>query len=214
MASFSVCTYNVHMFYDEAGRHTYEEMVKLLTELKPDVLCLQEATSHHINKLQADLDYQYQHYKSRGVAIFSKYQIADVLYQHKGNKTRAITAKVSLDPDLEPLYITALHLSHRVEPARMKEISDLEKCLENVFKEEGCQIWTGDFNCLTREDYDDKTWADIARVRWDLHNVISGVLHSLWWRSNNVLLILMVSLTVLLCEHSNAVQNPILSGED
>ena len=86
------------------------------------------------------------------------------MYQHKGNKTRAITAKVSLDPELEPLYITALHLSHRVEPARMKEISDLEKCLENVFKEEGCQIWTGDFNCLTREDYDDKTWADIARV--------------------------------------------------
>ena len=167
MATFSVCTYNVHMFYDEAGRHTYQEIVKLLTELKPDILCLQEANSHYINKLQADLDYQYKHYKSRGVAIFSKFDIEDVLYQHKGNKTRAITAKVSVDPAVEPVYVTALHLSHRVEPNRMKEISDLEKCLEDVFKEGSCQIWTGDFNCLTREDYDDKTWEDIARVRWD-----------------------------------------------
>ena len=168
MATFSLCTYNVHGFYDDAGRPTYQEIVKLLTELKPDVLCLQEATSHYINKLQADLDYQYKHYKSRGVAIFSKYDIEDVLYQHKGNKTRAITAKLIVDPAMEPVYVTALHLSHRVEPARMKEVADLEKCLENVFREGSCQIWTGDFNCLTREDYDDNTWEDIARVRSDL----------------------------------------------
>ena len=172
MATLSVCTYNVHGFYDGAGRPTYEEIVKLLADLKPDVLCLQEAYSHEINKLKADLDYQYKHYKSRGVAIFSKYEIEDVLYQHKDNKTRAITAKLSVDPALEPLYVTALHLSHKVEPNRMKEISDLEKCLENVFKEGSCQIWTGDFNCLTREDYDDKTWGDIARVRWDLQTII------------------------------------------
>ena len=53
MASFSVCTYNVHMFYDEAGRNTYEEMVKLLRDLNPDVLCLQEVIS--VNKLAGDL---------------------------------------------------------------------------------------------------------------------------------------------------------------
>lgn len=165
MVSFSVCTYNVHMFYDEAGRNTYDEMVKLLRDLRPDVLCLQEVIS--VNKLDGDLGYPYKkYYRVQGVVIFSKYKIEeDVSYE--ANQTRAITAKVSLDPDLDPVYITAIHLSHRVEPARMKEVSNLEKCLEKVFQEESCQIWTGDFNCLTREDYDDKTWEDIARVRWE-----------------------------------------------
>ena len=54
----------------------------------------------------------------------------------------------------------------------MKEIKDIEKSLEKVFKEEACQIWTGDFNCLTREDYDDQTWGDIARVRSDIKSVL------------------------------------------
>ena len=45
MAQFSVCTYNVHMFYDGRGNATYDQMVKLLTELKPDVLCLQVDTT-------------------------------------------------------------------------------------------------------------------------------------------------------------------------
>ena len=44
MAQFSVCTYNVHMFYDGRGNATYDQIVRLLTELKPDVLCLQVDT--------------------------------------------------------------------------------------------------------------------------------------------------------------------------
>jgi len=126
---------------------------------------LQESTSHYLNKLQADLQYKYKHYKHRGVAIFSNHEIEDVQYQGQGNKTRALTAKLIVEPDLEPVYLTALHLSHRVEPNRIREVKDVERSLEKVFAEEGCQIWTGDFNCLTREDYDDKTWGDIARVR-------------------------------------------------
>ena len=54
---------------------------------------------------------------------------------------------------------------YRVEPNRMRQVSDMEKSLQTLFTEQSCQIWTGDLNCLTREDYDDKTWEDIARVR-------------------------------------------------
>ena len=165
MATFSVCTYNVHTFYDGKGKPTYQDIMKLLAQMKPDVLCLQEATAHCLNKLQADLQYKHKYYKNRGVAIFSNYEMEEVEYQVKGNRTRGLTVKLTLDPALEPLYLTALHLDHRVEPNRMKEIKNIEKCLEDVFAEEGGQIWTGDFNCLTREDYDDKTWGDIARVR-------------------------------------------------
>ena len=44
--------------------------------------------------------------------------------------------------------------------------------LEPVFKENHCQIWTGDFNALTREDYTDEKWNHITGVRkqngWEL----------------------------------------------
>ena len=116
------------------------------------------------------------------MAIFSNLEIEEVKFQGKGNKTRAVTVKVTVDPALEPVYVTALHLDHRldikyethypwllsmyrVEPNRMRQVSDMEKSLQTLFTEQSCQIWTGDFNCLTREDYDDKTWEDIARVR-------------------------------------------------
>ena len=44
--------------------------------------------------------------------------------------------------------------------------------LEPVFKENHFQIWTGDFNALTREDYTDEKWNHITGVRkqngWEL----------------------------------------------
>ena len=68
---------------------------------------MQESTSHYLNKLQADLQYKYKHYKHRGVAIFSNHEIEDVQYQGQGNKTRALTAKLIVEPGLEPVYLTA-----------------------------------------------------------------------------------------------------------
>ena len=116
------------------------------------------------------------------MAIFSNLEIEEEKFQREGNKTRAVTVKVTVDPTLEPVYVTALHLDHRldirprnmmiiesiayrVEPNRMREVRAMEKSLQSLFTEQSHQIWTGDFNCLTREDYDDKTWGDIARVR-------------------------------------------------
>jgi predicted secreted protein len=44
--------------------------------------------------------------------------------------------------------------------------------LEPVFKENHFQIWTGDFNALTREDYTNEQWNHITGVRkqngWEL----------------------------------------------
>ena len=44
--------------------------------------------------------------------------------------------------------------------------------LEPVFKENHFQIWTGDFNALTREDYNNEKWNHITGVRkqngWEL----------------------------------------------
>ena len=37
--------------------------------------------------------------------------------------------------------------------------------LDDLFQSGSHQIWTGDFNALTKEDYSDEEWEDIARVR-------------------------------------------------
>ena len=38
--------------------------------------------------------------------------------------------------------------------------------LNKLFEENVCQVWTGDFNSLTRDDYDEEKWKDIAAVRY------------------------------------------------
>ena len=72
----------------------------------------------------------------------------------------------------KPLYVTCCHLDYRVEPMRMQEMKKLQLNLQEIFLNKGAQIWTGDFNSLTKEDYDEEAWEDITRVRrqnnWEL----------------------------------------------
>ena len=44
-------------------------------------------------------------------------------------------------------------LDHRTEPTRLIEIEAIKNFLDPVFASDSPQIWTGDFNALTREDY-------------------------------------------------------------
>ena len=46
-----------------------------------------------------------------------------------------------------------LSSDHRKEPTRLIEIAAVKKFLDPQFASESPQIWTGDFNALTREDY-------------------------------------------------------------
>ena len=72
-------------------------------------------------------------------------------------KERVLTAKLEMKRDTF-LYLTCLHLDHRLESFRLKEIESIRQNLDQVFKANHCQIWTGDFNALTKEDYDTKQW--------------------------------------------------------
>ena len=66
-------------------------------------------------------------------------------------------------------------MDHRVEPKRLIEINTIKEYLEDVFKNDHCQIWTGDFNALTKEDYSQDSWQTITEVRkrngWELPKV-------------------------------------------
>ena len=86
-------------------------------------------------------------------------------------KARFVTVQLNLHSN-QPLFVTCLHLNHKTEPKRLKEINAIRKHLDKVFKEDHCQIWTGDFNAVTKEDYSDEKWQNITAVRkrncWEL----------------------------------------------
>jgi len=44
-------------------------------------------------------------------------------------------------------------LDHRVEPKRLAQADTLSAELGSILTPDSAQIWTGDFNALTREDY-------------------------------------------------------------
>ena len=86
-------------------------------------------------------------------------------------KAKFATIKIDLDKDC-PLYVTCLHLNHRSEPRRLEETDAIRKHLDKVFVDDECQIWTGDFNAVTQEDYSIEKWEHITEVRrenrWEL----------------------------------------------
>ena len=75
-------------------------------------------------------------------------------------KAKFLTAEIEID-DQCPLHLTCLHLNHQTEPKRLSEIEFIKNHLEPVFKENSSQIWTGDFNAITKDDYSESEWNDI-----------------------------------------------------
>ena len=70
------------------------------------------------------------------------------------------------DSSLEvSIIVTGIHLDHRTEPKRLWEIKDIRKALDTIFEEDRCQIWTGDFNALTIDDYTQDELKEIAKIR-------------------------------------------------
>ena len=91
----------------------------------------------------------------------------------------------------DPIYVTCLHLNHVAEPTRLNELSFIadralarllprsgQQCTDDTPAVSGgrrchnfakpswpMQIWTGDFNALTKEDYPTSLWEEVANVR-------------------------------------------------
>ena len=61
------------------------------------------------------------------------------------------------------LDVVSVHLDHRSEPRRLAEISGLFSAMEGLTREQ--QVLMGDFNALTRRDYDEQEWQEIVDVR-------------------------------------------------
>eukprot|EP00092_Neocalanus_flemingeri_P005253 GFUD01005647.1.p1 GENE.GFUD01005647.1~~GFUD01005647.1.p1 ORF type:complete len:242 (-),score=53.41 GFUD01005647.1:20-745(-) len=167
MTQLKICTFNVHGFSDARDRSGFDRIVKVITEQQPDVLCLQESDTEELPKFKSAL--QFEHLlKWRGCSILSNLPVEE--FGIKERRPRFLTAKVTINK--KTLYVTCCHLDYRIEPTRMKELEQMEKRLQGIFQNKEAQIWTGDFNSLTREDYNEEVWEEITQVRrqnrWEL----------------------------------------------
>ena len=67
------------------------------------------------------------------------------------------------------LYLTCLHLDHRYESTRLKELEVITKTLNSFTshtnENKTPHIWVGDFNSLTNDDYSVDEWNEISRIR-------------------------------------------------
>lgn len=161
--SLSIATYNVHGWFDDAGNHNLDRIVDLYRKEKPDILCLQEVTRYGLKEFMEKTEHEYCIAWGPN-AILSNLPIEELGEGLKSTHPRVITCHV-LPDDLPAFYLTCLHLDYRAEPSRMNELKTIETRLKLLLEKQAPQIWTGDYNSLTREDYTDSQWESVVEVR-------------------------------------------------
>jgi len=203
--SFRLATFNVHQWGDANYKDNYDRVLALTKKHKPDVICLQESGGGFRAGLSGGHKGRFgdasglTHYVCwQGCAIYSRFKF-NILYDGEkrkgdqvkkavGNQTaRFAVVELHISDGTRPVYLTCLHLDHRLEPSRLTEINLIHKVLSHILpglmpsgaaedssckrtlrkytEQDPLQIWTGDFNALTKEDYSDDEWATVKAVR-------------------------------------------------
>jgi len=182
LKKISIATFNVHMWYDGDYVENFDRVLKLVRDHDPEIVCLQEATGEGKQKFANETKYKY--FSSRGgCAIYSKFPIRPVYDNKEGKRVvgdknfpknvRFTTVVVQPNNTAQTIsdqfYLTCLHLDHRYESTRLKELLVITKTLNSstsrVNDSSAPHIWVGDFNSLTKDDYTVDEWNEITRVR-------------------------------------------------
>ena len=131
----NVCTYNVHHGRDGAGRWSLDRMMRLLADLSPDLLCLQEVAPDLMRVLVTQLDYPHvlHHRDQHGfTALLSRLPFTTLWWPfHTGDQVRYVTAGVELGGG-ERVAVTRIHLSPKWESRRLMELQRLESELAEL----------------------------------------------------------------------------------
>ena len=134
MAQFTICSYNIHHCYTDDGKHSFDQIVQTIQNLKPDILCLQviicsqlcrqvetsilliqECSSHDVRKLQTALDFKHR-LTYLDNSLMTNLEVEEV--SASKSRPKYVTAKIIIDPSAEPLYVTNCHLHYKTEPIR------------------------------------------------------------------------------------------------
>ena len=107
---------------------------------------------HHVKKLQEALGYKHRLYFVETV-IMTNLDMEEVSSTPdlrpeaaaagvtRRNKPRYVTARVTLDAETPPLFVTSCHLHYRAEPTRLAELAVMEADLGELFRDEtACQV--------------------------------------------------------------------------
>ena len=154
-------TLNIHKWSNRLDQCTLVDLTLILKQSKLDVIGLQETDEKPLPKLVKQLDgYNYIYHNK--TAILSKYPIRK--YTYKNAKERFVSGMIILPHKYQPIFVTCVHLDYKREPTRIKQFRSIMTNINNqITKHPG--IIMGDFNSLTRDDYVQKKWNDIIKVR-------------------------------------------------
>lgn len=145
-------------------------MCKFISEQNLDILCLQEASTARLKKLVLYLsENRNETYtiasKFGGTAIVTRL-VTEAL--DKPGNGRYCCSQVWIPGMDRPCRVICLHLDHRNEVVRLKEIHTIVQDM-NANGYPKFDFWMGDFNALTESDYTKNEWNDIATVRAENH---------------------------------------------
>ena len=67
------------------------------------------------------------------------------------------------DNECPPFYLSCIHLSPKFSKMRLEELETIQADLRPLISQP--QLWAGDFNALTKNDYTEQEWNEIDRQR-------------------------------------------------
>ena len=194
MNTFKIASYNIHGWVDADCASNLDRVVEVVNKHDPDILCLQEV--YACWEMPCLLDFLrktlFEHtLRWEGCAILSKKKFVleefgqeepESVRRSGGgyhrllspcpgegfNRPRYLTARVSRDDwSGTPFYLTCIHLVPRFPELRQEDIVRISEDLAPLLNTRQPQLWMGDFNTLSRDDYSDQEWNNIVRIRQD-----------------------------------------------
>ncbi len=158
--SLRILTYNLQQGIGESGERSYDQQLKVIRQLDPDVIGLQETDTARIAGGNADL---VRHYADRlnlhsyygpspvsgtfGIALLSRYPLQNprtFFLRSEGEQTAAIEARIEVGGRLFHVLVT--HLDNG--GALVQQIAVLDQAAHSVSGQE-TDIVMGDFNFTT-----------------------------------------------------------------
>ena len=191
--NLTIATWNVHDWADGDRNPNINRVISALSSHSVDVIGFQEAQyralrqrdDHDFSKqngyhqdtlklLRQKLDFratsdQIMNRKFySGVIMATKYKIIKT-YMHKSDRIQLNIVAVN---DKINIGVIVVHLDHRDEKVRIKEYQQMLQMIEDNDFIQLPLVLLGDFNALTKSDYDDERWNEIKEIRqnnkWEL----------------------------------------------
>jgi endonuclease/exonuclease/phosphatase family metal-dependent hydrolase len=163
-----LCTFNVHLWADAAGRSNTAAVIDLLRALDCDVVGLNEVPDRgaQLARVAGELGMAHAYGEASwlGNALLAKRPLRAVeTFQLAGGPEEARSALVAtVDGPLGPIDVWATHLDVLREDTRLGQLRKLRRALET---RAAAHVVMGDFNAVRPSDYTPAAFEALRAVR-------------------------------------------------